>query len=208
MGHEEEQSSGGVGSVGRQGEVGGESSSGPRERQERRASAEEAEWVEVPLTQGKVALIDKSDMLIVGRFRWCATKAGPSLWYAKRTQRWGGASHTVFLHRWIIEAPPGVLVDHVNGNTLDNRRCNLRLATHGQNTVNQRKRESARRFKGVRRYHQRFHARIKQSGVEVTIGIFRTEEDAARAYDRAATETFGAFARLNFPLDAAAKETT
>lgn len=98
------------------------------------------------------------------------------------------------MHREIVDAPE---VDHRNGDRVDNRRANLRAATHLQNCQNARPKGQSR-FKGVSRYRERWHARIKVPGRRIDLGSFHDEESAARAYDVAAREHFGEFARLNF----------
>lgn len=111
------------------------------------------------------------------------------------------------LHRIVMDAPDGVLVDHQNGNTLDNRRANLRLATFQENSRNRApdKRPQTSRFKGVhlrgdgacRRKRWRARIRDGQNKTPIHLGYFDTEEEAAAAYDKAAKELHGEFARLN-----------
>jgi hypothetical protein len=93
-------------------------------------------------------------------------------------------------------------VDHINGDKLDNRRANLRVATKTQQRQNQRvTRRNTSGFKGVSRISStgRWRARIKVSGRQMPCGVYATAESAALAYDAAAREYFGEFARLNFP---------
>lgn len=106
------------------------------------------------------------------------------------------------MHRLILGTSVGMEVDHVNGDGRDNRRVNLRLATHSQNMANQRKRRDgiSSRYKGVwyeRRRKRPWRAKIKVRGRQVNLGYFETEEEAAYAYNLAALEHFGGFARLN-----------
>lgn len=108
----------------------------------------------------------------------------------------------MLLHRFILDAPPGTLVDHVNGRTLDNRRANLRAATPPQNSQNRRARRGTRApYKGVRltRTLRGFVARIQVDGRLLHLGVYETARAAAQAYDTAAREFFGPFARTNFP---------
>jgi hypothetical protein len=105
----------------------------------------------------------------------------------------------ITLHRLIMQAPRGMVVDHVNGNRLDNRRCNLRLATTAENIRNMAIRGGTSQFKGV--YYNtprgRWRAHICCDRKKLNLGDYATEEAAARAYNKAAIELFGPFARLN-----------
>lgn len=105
------------------------------------------------------------------------------------------------MHRFIMECGANQQIDHANGNKLDNRRANLRFATTSQNSANVGKRKDSRnRFKGIHfhRHSGLWQAKIHFNGKRVTIGYFRSDEDAARAYDAKAREVFGEFARTNF----------
>ncbi len=151
--------------------------------------------MEIPLTQGKVALIDDEDWPLVAGFKW----------YAHRNRRTMYVEHcdgrfNVKLHRLITSAAPGVEVDHRNGDGLDNRRSNLRVATRSQNRCNGITRMNKSGYKGVTvRSSGRCHAVVTVQGRRLFLGSFSTPEDAARAYDAAARELHGEFARLNFP---------
>lgn len=107
------------------------------------------------------------------------------------------------MHKMIL---PGVEVDHIDGNPLNNRRSNLRPATRTQNQRNRRKQRKpvTSRYKGVclNRKTGKWIAYINPGGGKtIYLGSHRVEEDAARAYDEAARRHHGAFARLNFPED-------
>jgi hypothetical protein len=105
---------------------------------------------------------------------------------------------SVILARFLLSAPPGVFVDHANGNPLDNRRVNIRLATPAQNLANSRKRNGhASTFKGVSLCKGKWQARIKVAGRAVYLGTFEEEWLAADAYDEAARAHFGEFAKTN-----------
>ncbi len=109
---------------------------------------------------------------------------------------------TIYLHRLVMAAPEGVEVDHVNGNPLDNRRANLRLATRSQNAANRPSYRGSSRFKGVCRANTqspRWRAWILFEGKSRYLGSYHSEDEAARAYDAAAYEQWGEFAHLNFP---------
>jgi hypothetical protein len=107
----------------------------------------------------------------------------------------------ILLHRFILGLTDGkILVDHKNGDTRDCQRSNMRIATEGQNRANQKKTRGASRFKGVTLHRKsgKWDAQIGGRMGHRHLGRFDSEEDAARAYDIAAKERFGEFARPNF----------
>ncbi len=166
----------------------------------------------IPLTHGKCALVDEPDAAALARLRWWAFKRG-NCWHAARTVKRNGTKRTVYMHRLLIEAPPGREVDHENGDGLDNRRSNIRLCTKRQNGQNRRQvgnRHKSSRFHGVcfKRQFGKWDATICAGPVnarghakQIYIGRFTSEEAAAHAYDAAARWHFGPFAALNFPQD-------
>lgn len=108
-----------------------------------------------------------------------------------------------YMHRVImgVENNNGVDVDHINGNSLDNRRCNLRVCTRSQNTMNKRKhKDGIQKYKGItfRKDNQKYQAQIMLNGKRITIGCFDTDIEAAKAYDNFARRYFGEFAKTNF----------
>lgn len=143
---------------------------------------------EIPLTNGGVALVDDEDFESVCLHRWTLHKGYVSTCINRRRRK---------LHQILI--PDRNLLDHRNGNKLDNRRENLREATNQQNVWNSKARPGSSSFKGVSRTDGRWGAKIKRDGKSKSLGSYATEEEAALAYDRAAEELFGEFARLNFP---------
>lgn len=154
----------------------------------------------IPLTQGKVALVDDADFAEVIKFTWYARRGGRS-YYAARTGFRDGKRVNIHLHREIFG---GVgRLDHINGDGLDNRRENLRLASPLENSRNCRKRLGcSSQYKGVS-FHKktgRWQARIRVNQL-IALGLYQTEEAAARAYDLSASILFGEFAALNFPPD-------
>ncbi len=151
----------------------------------------------IPLTRGMFALVDIENYPELSRHKWHAKDSGRS--YAARTVR-NGSRKNILMHREILNPLPGFLADHINGNTLDNRRSNLRIVNYKQNACNRRKhKECMSVFKGVwRSATGRWTAEIKDDGVRKYLGTFESEVKAAVAYDRTARELFGDYACLNF----------
>jgi hypothetical protein len=104
------------------------------------------------------------------------------------------ASGHMLMHRFIMSTPDGMDTDHKNGNTLDNRKANLRICTTSQNMMNTTKRNGSNTYKGVyKTRYGTFNARIKT----MYLGTFVSEKDAAESYNQAAKKMFGEFAKLN-----------
>jgi hypothetical protein len=157
----------------------------------------------LPLTRGHVAVIDDEDAHLAA-FKWrISTHKRSCTLYAIR---WSGPRATkrrLRLHREVLGITDPLLeVDHVNGDGLDCRRGNLRIATRAQNQRNRTKqRNNTSGFKGVywNTEARRWLAQIKVERIRKHIGYYATAEEAARAYDAAALRYHGEFARLNFP---------
>jgi len=155
----------------------------------------------VELSQGKVALVDDADFAAVSQFTWCAHKAHkrPGKWYAHtNVKREDGTRTTLTMHHAVL---PGVSqIDHRNNDGLDNRRSNLRPATHAQNARNRRKPRHGRNpFKGVYPLPSgKWRVCICVSGQQHGLGVFSSPETAAHVYDSAARKFFGDFAKVNF----------
>lgn len=151
----------------------------------------------IPLTRGRFALVDADDYPALARYEWFAEGSGRHL-YAVRKHK----GKSVKMHRQILDAPPNLLVDHIDHDGLNNRRANLRLATFTQNCRNQKKSAKATsRYKGVywHKHQKKWTAQITAAGKSRHLGYFTNETDAARAYDTAAKKLHKAFAALNFP---------
>jgi hypothetical protein len=153
----------------------------------------------IPLTQGRYAIADAEDYERISRHRWCLSRSGKRL-YAQRRSR----GRTIRMHQFIMKPPGGMLVDHINGNGLDNRRCNLRICSRLENSRNRRVNpNTVTGYKGLYRSRRtgRYYAQIFFEGHCHRIGSFDTAVEAARAYDRRAIECFGPFACLNLPQE-------
>jgi hypothetical protein len=166
----------------------------------------------IPVSGGRWALVDEEDYYKLKGYKWTA-REGKNTVYAyclKKISKmqnveagWGPNESylgTPFMHRVILNAPDGMEVDHINGNGLDNRRANLRLATREQNNANRRPQPaSLSGFLGVQKYREKWRAGLSYSGRRIKLGTYDTPEEAAKAYDSRAKELFKEFARLNFP---------
>lgn len=155
--------------------------------------------IEIQLTRGLVALIDDADVSTVSKWKWQA-KRSRNTWYALRTG-WSNGHKTCVLMHHVVFGRDGLLIDHVDGNGLNNTRDNLRSATNRQNCQNRIALLScSSKFKGVDFYKRssRWRARIKIDGKLKHLGEFQNEIDAALCYDAAAKIHFGEFARTNF----------
>jgi hypothetical protein len=146
----------------------------------------------IPLTQGKVALVDDEDYDFLMQWKWFFHKR-----YAVRSKN----NRHIYMHRVIAKTPDGIQTDHVNGDQLDNRRSNLRHANHNENLFNQRKqkRKCLSKYKGVTRFSpsERWCARISYYGKLRHLGYFDSEIKAAQAYNAEAIKLFGEFAKIN-----------
>lgn len=156
----------------------------------------------LPLGQGKITLVDDEDYERFKGYPWFLTRNG----YVAGYVPYQGRFTLVYLHRLVLDAPPDWLVDHCNGDRLDNRRANLRLATAAQNAHHRQPlADSQTGLKGVgwHKARRKYHARIQYQGLRCHLGYFEDAETAALAYDEAARRLFGAFAVLNHPQRAA-----
>ena len=165
------------------------------------------ELVEIPLTRGLVALIDSEDYDRLSQHNWYASRCATGKFYARRNINVGKRDDGTTvrsgskMHREVMYAPPGQPVDHINGNTLDNRKGNLRFCTPSQNCRNKDKIcvLTTSQYKGVNWHSGKWRAYIKIKQKQISLGHFLSEIDAAIAYDNAARKHFGEFAWLNFP---------
>lgn len=155
----------------------------------------------IKLTQGYEAIVDDCYLEILSKFKWRIFKTRHYCYGRAWTPMINKKRELLFLHRYIAKIEFGelskdIVVDHINGNTLDNRIANLRLATKSQNCFNKKKEiTSPHLYKGITKTTSgRYRAKIRK----IDLGNFLDQESAARAYDRAAKIIAGEFANLNF----------
>lgn len=160
------------------------------------------------LTKGKMTMVDDEDYEALMTYKWFAlgSPGYDGLYAARNGQRGDGERHrtTIRMHRELMGNPTGLMVDHIDHDTLNNQRINLRVVTRSQNGQNQRgqKQKTSSIYKGVS-WHKKgkvWYAQIGLNQQSNHLGGFSTEEAAARAYDAAASEYFGEYAYLNFPI--------
>lgn len=159
--------------------------------------------IEIPLTKGHVAIVDEQDADLA-QFKWYVAMMN-DLHYAERYAPEADGRKIVSMHRTILERiisrplVKGEVCDHIDGNVLNNRRSNLRLATHQQNMRNKkRSRNNTTGYKGVRWYAplSKYNARITVNNKCIHLGYFSNAEEAHEAYKQAAVKYFGEFARF------------
>lgn len=160
----------------------------------------------IELTKGYKVLVDDEDFEKLSKFSWQAIDKGGGRVYARRSKRIGkrseGKQIIYYMHREILNAKQGEYVDHINGNTLDNRKQNLRICSNLQNSRNRIGNPNLRKyssFKGVKKNANcsTWSARITVDGVSLYLGSYKTEQEAKNAYDDACFKYFGEFAKPN-----------
>jgi HNH endonuclease len=148
--------------------------------------------VKFPLTRGQCTEIDDLDFDKIRIFTWHATQRRDGRgWYAKSTQG-------IRMHRLLLNPPSGLIVDHINGDGLDNRRTNLRIGTQSNNCVN-RLRTPGKFLRGARPKKNRWQASIKLNGKQRHLGYFASELEAHNAYLVEATRLYGDWMPLPSP---------
>jgi hypothetical protein len=159
----------------------------------------------ISLSQGQFATVDDDFYEVIVnlgyRYHACWNKPTQSFYASRHARRENGRMYTHRLHWDIVGYPlEGFAADHINGDTLDNRRENLRIVSHAQNNSNQRRRKDNRSgYRGVQQDRNRWAAKITVGGKTHHIGCFGTAEEAARAYDAASLDLHGVYGRRNFP---------
>lgn len=158
---------------------------------------------EIPLTRGYVAIVDDENFDLISSYRWNASEVFPGKVYASRSRRLGETgSSMIYMHRFILNPPSGMIVDHINRNTLDNRLENLRQCGFSINSINSaisKKNKSGYRGVCWDKERRKWVAQGRRNGVVVRIGAFKCPIEAAIAKDRFSIEQYGEAAVLNFP---------
>lgn len=149
---------------------------------------------EIKLTQGQVALVDDEDFEFLSQWNWAAFKHRND-YYAIRKKA------PRLMHRLIMKAEPGLQIDHIDHNGLNNQKVNLRRCNNSQNHMNMKPLSKTTKYKGIEYRKTKtpyYKAYISPDGKKIDLGRFSNEIDAARAYDEAAKKYYGEFAYLNF----------
>lgn len=160
---------------------------------------------EIQLSQGYKTIVDDEDYERLSQFSWGISTCNSGV-YPTRSEPIEGTKparrRAIRMHVEIMNPPAGMLVDHINGDTLDNRRCNLRVCTKGQNQMNMRR--NSRNTSGYRGVHWhalrgKWVAMIKVNGERHYLGLFESVEAAATAYAEASRKYHGEFGRPDLP---------
>lgn len=154
---------------------------------------------QIPLTQGKFAMVDDSDFEWLNQWKWYAKKCGCK-WYAYRCVRSLASKTgytTIAMHTLIMHTPEQMQVDHIDGNGFNNQKGNLRICTPSENSCYKTRHKN--KYKGVRKLSKKsWIAYITHNKKSIYLGSFGQEQQAAEAYNRAARMYHNEFASLNF----------
>ena len=162
---------------------------------------------EIQLGNGGTVLVDDADFERVNQYNWTRDHNGYAVRMVQIQGRPNPKRKKILLHRFVLELTNESLIDHVNRNKLDNRRENLRIVTDAQNRANSGPcANTTSIYKGVSFVSKDkvWRVEIIVDGKRTSLGRFQLESEAALAYDQAAIKAWGAFAYLNFPINAQA----
>jgi hypothetical protein len=155
------------------------------------------------LGEGKWTILEQEDYYRLCNYKWYVNGNGFKFYAFRNIILGPGKTRMLSMHREVMGFPKGMLVDHRNHDTLDNRKENLRIATHSQNTCNKqdKRKGCSSQFRGVSfdRKRKYWNVQVVREGKYVFFGRYKDEVEAAKAYDEAAKKYHGEFARLNFP---------
>jgi hypothetical protein len=157
---------------------------------------------EIQLTKGKVALVDDEDFEYLNQFKWYASRAKNGFYVHRALKGINRKQIKTSIHRVIMKAEKGIIIDHVDGNGLNNQKNNLRICTLGQNQMNRGAQLNNKSgFKGVHYFNnttdKNWIAKISYNKKIIYLGSYSNPIDAARAYNEAAIKYHGEFANLN-----------
>ena len=150
----------------------------------------------IKLTQGKYAIVDDEDFAYLNQWKWYFNNKGYAVKNNWENKKW----KTIYMHRLIMNTLKKMETDHINGNKLDNRRCNLRICTKSQNQINSNVNiKNSSGYKGVcwHKDRNKWQVQIEFNGKKYYLGYFVDKIGAAKAYNQKAKELFGEFAYLN-----------
>jgi hypothetical protein len=155
---------------------------------------------EILLTQGKVAIVDDADYEYLSKYKWHAIKYKNGFYAGKSSSRKIGAKRVIHMHRFILSPEKNKLVDHIDGNGLNNSRSNLRITDYSKNGMNRKKEIGlSSKYKGVsyRSKTNRWRSLICINRKQIEIGVYKSEIEAAIAYNKKAIELYGEYSNLN-----------
>jgi hypothetical protein len=149
---------------------------------------------EILLTQGKVAIVDDEDYEYLSQWSWCYSGGYANRYFHRKMK-----SKSISMHRMIMNTPDNMDTDHINHNTLDNRRCNLRICDKFQNNQNRSiSKNNTSGRKGVAWYKRygKWRVQIQFNNKKIHVGYYDDIDDASKAYNKKAKELFGEFANV------------
>lgn len=154
---------------------------------------------EIELTRGFKAIVDDDDFEKLSKFKWHVFVSKNTNYAQRKSPQYKGKRGTIRMHRVILGVSDGRIIDHINRNGLDNRKCNLRVVTASQNNMNKIKVRGESKFKGIHwnKKAQKWSARIVLNRRITALGNYNTEVEAAMVYNIIAKKVFGKHALLN-----------
>jgi len=155
---------------------------------------------EIILTQGKVAIVDDEDFEYLNQWKWFANLKGKKFYVGRNISMFNGKQTKICMHRFIMNPEKGMVIDHLDGNSLNNQKNNLRICTQAENNRNRNFNiNNTSGFKGVywHKISSKWMAYIRINKKRLYLGIYTDPIDAARSYNEAALKYHGEFANLN-----------